>query len=77
MTTKVDGQKRVGLSCTGYELREMFSVATRWLEKNTSAINDLNVFPVPDGDTGILYYLMNNSNSKPLNVRNIALFCTR
>ena len=52
MTTKVDSQKKLRLSCTGYELREMFSVATRWLEKNASAINDLNVFPVPDGDTG-------------------------
>jgi DAK2 domain fusion protein YloV len=30
----------------------MFCVATRWLEKNASAINALNVFPVPDGDTG-------------------------
>lgn len=52
MTTKVASQKKQRLSCTGYELREMFSVATRWLEKNASAINDLNVFPVPDGDTG-------------------------
>jgi len=52
MTTEVDSQKKLRLSCTGYELREMFSVATRWLEKNASAINDLNVFPVPDGDTG-------------------------
>jgi DAK2 domain fusion protein YloV len=30
----------------------MFCVATRWLEKNASHINALNVFPVPDGDTG-------------------------
>jgi hypothetical protein len=30
----------------------MFCVATRWLEKNASVINALNVFPVPDGDTG-------------------------
>ncbi len=38
--------------CGGRELREMFCVATRWLEKNATAINALNVFPVPDGDTG-------------------------
>ncbi len=38
--------------CTGYELREMFAVATEWLEKNAAAVNALNVFPVPDGDTG-------------------------
>jgi DAK2 domain fusion protein YloV len=39
-------------TCTGYELKQMFSVATHWLEDNVSAINALNVFPVPDGDTG-------------------------
>ncbi|MBI4331596.1 MAG: DAK2 domain-containing protein [Chloroflexi bacterium] len=27
-------------------------MATEWLEKNAAAINALNVFPVPDGDTG-------------------------
>ncbi|MBN1366416.1 MAG: DAK2 domain-containing protein [Dehalococcoidales bacterium] len=39
---KVDGQV----------LREMFAAATTWLEKNASEIDALNVFPVPDGDTG-------------------------
>jgi len=41
-----------GSSITGQELREMFAAATAWLEKNASDIDDLNVFPVPDGDTG-------------------------
>jgi hypothetical protein len=31
----------------------MFCAATRWLERSADAINALNVFPVPDGDTGI------------------------
>ena len=39
-------------SITGQELREMFAAATAWLEKNAPDIDDLNVFPVPDGDTG-------------------------
>jgi hypothetical protein len=39
-------------SITGQELREMFAAATAWLEKNASDIDELNVFPVPDGDTG-------------------------
>jgi len=39
-------------TCDGLELREMFCLATRLLEKNATAINALNVFPVPDGDTG-------------------------
>jgi DAK2 domain fusion protein YloV len=36
----------------GQELRDMFAAATLWLEKSASAIDALNVFPVPDGDTG-------------------------
>jgi len=36
----------------GQELREMFATATSWLEKSASDIDALNVFPVPDGDTG-------------------------
>jgi len=30
----------------------MFVAATVWLERNAAEINSLNVFPVPDGDTG-------------------------
>jgi DAK2 domain fusion protein YloV len=30
----------------------MFSAATSWLEKSSADIDALNVFPVPDGDTG-------------------------
>ncbi|HEY55951.1 MAG TPA: DAK2 domain-containing protein, partial [Dehalococcoidia bacterium] len=30
----------------------MFMVASDWLEKNAAEIDALNVFPVPDGDTG-------------------------
>ena len=37
---------------TGQELREMFAGAAAWLEKNAQGIDELNVFPVPDGDTG-------------------------
>ncbi len=36
----------------GQDLREMFSAATSWLEKSSADIDALNVFPVPDGDTG-------------------------
>lgn len=39
-------------SCDGQELRGMFSAATNWLERSAESINMLNVFPVPDGDTG-------------------------
>jgi len=39
-------------SITGQDFREMFACATAWLEKSASDIDALNVFPVPDGDTG-------------------------
>jgi len=43
--------KKVSL-IAGQDLREMFAVATNWLEKSSADIDALNVFPVPDGDTG-------------------------
>jgi DAK2 domain fusion protein YloV len=39
-------------SGNGQDLKEMFGAATRWLERSAQTINSLNVFPVPDGDTG-------------------------
>lgn len=36
----------------GYELRDIFTAGADWLEKVVPDINALNVFPVPDGDTG-------------------------
>lgn len=37
---------------TGKQLKDMLLAAYHSFEKNFEAINDLNVFPVPDGDTG-------------------------
>jgi len=36
----------------GQILKDMFTSGTDWLEKNVPDINAINVFPVPDGDTG-------------------------
>jgi DAK2 domain fusion protein YloV len=47
-TVKKAGTKTI----SGQELREMFAAATGWLEKCAADIDALNVFPVPDGDTG-------------------------
>ena len=52
MKTTVDTRSTEKLELGGSELREMFGTATKWLEKNADDINALNVFPVPDGDTG-------------------------
>ena len=42
---------------TGDDLAAMFSAAARLLERNVDGINALNVFPVPDGDTGTNMFL--------------------
>src|SRR5581483_2775755 len=36
----------------GAELKNIFGAGAAWLEKNAAFVNTLNVFPVPDGDTG-------------------------
>lgn len=36
----------------GGALRALLASGTTWLERKTAAVNALNVFPVPDGDTG-------------------------
>jgi hypothetical protein len=36
----------------GQDYKSMLTAAYGWLEKHVEKINDLNVFPVPDGDTG-------------------------
>jgi DAK2 domain fusion protein YloV len=42
----------VTTALTGRELHAMMDTAARWLERNAEAVNAINVFPVPDGDTG-------------------------
>ncbi len=39
-------------SISGQDLKEMMAASTEWLEKSAADIDALNVFPVPDGDTG-------------------------
>jgi DAK2 domain fusion protein YloV len=51
LLTKMD-EGTVITSIDGRDLRRIFSQGRRALEENVEAINALNVFPVPDGDTG-------------------------
>ena len=44
--------RNVATTLSGVELKNAFARATRFLEEYKEAINTLNVFPVPDGDTG-------------------------
>ncbi len=44
-------QKKVTV-CTGEGLKRALEAGTAWLERHAEAVNALNVYPVPDGDTG-------------------------
>lgn len=44
--------KEKWLSCNGQQLRKLTQAGLAALEENHRKVNDLNVFPVPDGDTG-------------------------
>ena len=50
--------------------KEMFLCANAALEENKQIINDLNVFPVPDGDTGTNMSLTMNSAAIALRQEN-------
>jgi DAK2 domain fusion protein YloV len=36
----------------GFEIKKIFGAGAAWLEKHAPYVNSLNVFPVPDGDSG-------------------------
>lgn len=40
------------LHCNGQQFRKLVQAGMLWLEQNSQRVNELNVFPVPDGDTG-------------------------
>lgn len=40
-------------TCDGQELKQLTEAGLAWLEQHHEMVNALNVFPVPDGDTGI------------------------
>jgi DAK2 domain fusion protein YloV len=61
-TTSTSGGTRVAVSqrrveapiqvCDGQVFKRLIEAGLAWLEQHSDAINALNVFPVPDGDTG-------------------------
>ncbi|MEP7285835.1 MAG: DAK2 domain-containing protein [Chloroflexota bacterium] len=40
------------VTCDGPGLKQLAAAGLAWLEQHHEAVNQLNVFPVPDGDTG-------------------------
>lgn len=51
-TTAADVPAEKWLQCNGAQLKKLAQAGLFWLEKNHQKVNELNVFPVPDGDTG-------------------------
>lgn len=43
--------------CAGQDFRLAMRTSARWLEAHTELVNSLNVYPVPDGDTGTNMHL--------------------
>ena len=39
-------------SIDGQDIKELVAAGMTWLNTNKQTVNALNVFPVPDGDTG-------------------------
>ncbi|MBI9035120.1 MAG: DAK2 domain-containing protein [Bacteroidales bacterium] len=62
----------------GQKLKELIYAAYTWLKTNQQTVNSLNVFPVPDGDTGTNMVLTMQaaydeiSNSKETNIGKMA-----
>jgi len=52
MTTPTAAPELDRTRATGADLRAALHTAAAWLSANSERINALNVFPVPDGDTG-------------------------
>lgn len=57
MTTRSQSTVAVVLRIDGYELKRMFLAGSAWLKAHVDHVNQLNVFPVPDGDTGTNMWL--------------------
>ena len=71
--TTVDSVKTKGaqlMQITGDLFRKMVLNAGAYIKKNAEKINDLNVFPVPDGDTGSNMSMTMGSAMKDLRLNN-------
>lgn len=56
-------------TCDGQQFKALVQAAVSWLENHHRQVNDLNVFPVPDGDTGTNMLLtMRNAHKEVINL---------
>jgi DAK2 domain fusion protein YloV len=57
MITRQAFRANNNLMVDGFLIKTLFGAGLTWLEKNKERVNRLNVFPVPDGDTGTNMFL--------------------
>src|SRR5215472_14778500 len=61
-------------TCDGKRFSDFVVAGTYFLRKYRSVINDLNVFPVPDGDTGTnMYFTVRSAMVEARKVRSLDL----
>jgi len=64
----------------GHDLKLLLRAGVSWLSQHVDAVNRMNVFPVPDGDTGInMYHTLKRAYEEiePLNTEDISLVARR
>lgn len=70
MNTRQAFRANNNLIVDGLLIKDLFGSGLAWLEQNREQVNRLNVFPVPDGDTGTNMYLtMQGAYREVANVR--------
>lgn len=70
MITRQAFRDNANLAVDGFLIKQLFGAGLLWLEKNKDRVNRLNVFPVPDGDTGTNMYLtMRNAYKEVANMQ--------
>ncbi len=68
MTSQQDTDRDTGrmIQCDGWGLKRLTEAGLTWLDRNHQYVNALNVFPIPDGDTGINMLLTMRSAYKEI-----------
>ena len=51
MITREEFRAHNNLVVDGFLIKDLMGAGLSWLEHNRDHVNQLNVFPVPDGDT--------------------------
>ncbi len=66
MITRQAFRANANSTVDGFLVKQLFGAGVLWLEYNQHKVNQLNVFPVPDGDTGTNMYLTMRSAYKEI-----------